>query len=211
MVLHLLLRPLPLLLPIAASWWLVRTVGPWQAVLANAVLAALLVASGVLLLRTTRVGELSWRNRLAGVLLPWGYRFSGHLPAIAGTSWLVWTLLAVATALCTNAIDFEDPAAAAAASAADPSIGGLSFLLLLAWIGNGGLLLQTLGNRGGSRSLRRLQALFAVMLAVSIVLRCTGHTGFATLLAGGPPLAIGLVYGGYFGLLLLAGRNARWN
>ncbi len=206
MVVHLLLRPLPLLLPIASSWWLARTLGPWQAVLASAVLAAALVAVGVLLLRSTRVGELTWRNRTAGLLLPWGYRFGGQLPTIAGTSWLVWTLLAAATALSTHSVG-RDPVTATTA----PATGGLSVLLLLAWIANGGLLLYTLGHRGGSRSLRKFQTLLALMLAASIALQCAGYTGFATLLAGGPPLALGLVYGGYVGLLLIVGRNARWN
>lgn len=216
MLLHLLLRPLPLALPIATGWLLGRNLDRWQALGGCAVIAAVLAAVGLLVLRSVRVQELSWRNALAGVLLPWGYRFGGQLGAIVGTSWLVWSLLAGATVLCTAAVDGSPAATAtatAAATSASPVVGGLSFLLLLGWIVNGGLLLYTLGHRSRSRSLQQLQLLVVAVLVASVALHCTGHSELATLLAGGPPLVLGLAYGGYLGLMVLwlFSKNKRWN
>lgn len=203
---YLLLRPLPFVLPIATGWWFGQTCEPWPAVLGCVAIAALVAAVGLLLLSRTRVGELSWRNRLGGLLLPWGYRFGGRLTTIVPVSWLVWSLLAVATVLCTRP---PDPVGAAPGAA--PEVAGLSYLLLLAWVADGGLLLYTLGHRSASRSLRRFQWSLGALIAVSVVLLCSGHSVLATLLAGGPILLLGLWFGGYTGLMLLSGKHTRWN
>src|SRR4051812_19605995 len=56
----------------AAAYGLAVEFGPWPAVLTCSAGAAVGCVAGAVLLRTSGVGRVTWRNRLAGYLIPWG-------------------------------------------------------------------------------------------------------------------------------------------
>jgi len=54
-----------------AAYGLAAEFGPWPAVLTCAAVAAVACAIGAILLRTSTIGQVTWRNSLAGYLIPW--------------------------------------------------------------------------------------------------------------------------------------------
>jgi len=217
MLRHLILV-LRLLPPVATGWLLAQHLSPWAAIGLSFVTAAALCLTGFACLRQVRVGELSWRNHLAGWLLPWGYRLGrGQLARIVVISWLVWSLLATAAVWAGGARwpDAADTVPTAVASG--PDAPG-SVLLLLAWIVDGVLLWLVLGAGGGigfanaqDRTRLRVVLVLGALLVGSLVLFFTAHVTLALWVAGGPPLLVGLCYGVFMGVVVLAGRKARWN
>lgn len=217
--LYLLRRALSVILPLLVGWALIQSLPCWLALLTAALLAAALSLAGALLLHNCAVGQITWRNRLAGWLLPWGYTLGrGQLKGIALVSGTVWTLLAagaifatmVTPSTATVAVQGAPPAATVPMSA---------WWLLLAWIVDGGCVLYLLGLtlknslRGSSSGATVRKLLFALgaMLVSSLALQLGGYTGLAVLIAGGPPLVIGGFYGLFVLAMLTFGRNARWN
>lgn len=208
--------------PLATGYWLLEVLSPWLAVVAAAAIAVGTCGLGALLLRSTVTGSITWRNHLAGWLLPWGYFLGrGQLPGITAACSTIWTLLATSSivARATSAAPTAALPATAAATAATPAEPTMPWLLVVAWVVNGAAMLYLLktvltafgpGTRAGM-SLWRFIAVLAALIAGSVVLQLSGNTGLATLVAGGPPLLVG----GFFGLWMLAmivfGRNARWN
>jgi hypothetical protein len=76
----------------AAAYALAVESGPWPAVLTCAAVAAVACTVGAILLRTSTIGRVTWRNRLAGYLIPWGWRLNrGKLWPLPVISWAVWT------------------------------------------------------------------------------------------------------------------------
>jgi hypothetical protein len=51
----------------------------------------------------------------------------------------------------------------------------------------------------------------AALVAASVALQLFGFTGWAVLVAGGPTALAGLGYGLFLAVLLIFGRNSRWN
>ncbi len=199
------------LLSVAAvgCWWLVSQ---FESLLVGAVLAALaLVAciAGVVLLRTSEVGRVTWKNRVAGWLIPWGWRInSGKLWPAAVVSWVVWMLVWAAVTVLT-------PPGVEPLSAWDVAT---RILLGVAWMIDGlalgyliGTLRQHFSTGSGGWSLRVITALLTTMIAVSVALHLFGLTTAGFLVAGGPPLLVGGGYGLFLAALLLFGRNSRWN
>lgn len=193
-----------------------RTVlSPWLAWLATVGIGAVLAVLGALVLRTVEVGERSWKNRLAGHLLPWGYHLGGgSLPGLVLGCIGVWAGL-VAAVLLSSA-----PVAAVVAPnqpAAAPA--GTSPWLVLAWIVVGAFLLWMIGQlrrfyQPGSsvtRSQGKLVLVVAAMLVGSVALYLFGHPGLAMVVVGGPTLVVGGGYALFIGFILLFGRNMRWN
>lgn len=178
--------------------------GPWPAFLACAVVSAVACDAGAILLRTSGVGRVTWKNRLAGFLIPWGWRLNrGKLWPVPLISWTVWTAVSGAAVLLLSASD-------------QPSL-GMRAALLAAWVIDAAALVYLLGTISqatpGSRagSLWKLVAVTAGLLSASVGLYLGGRTATALVVGGGPPAA---VVGG-FGLVLLliatVGRNTRWN
>jgi hypothetical protein len=161
-----------------------------------AALAALASLLGALLLRTSAVGTLTWRNVAAGWLLPWGFVLGGgRLPRIATMS-----------------------AACLAVMGAIGALAGPSHLVAAAWTVDAVALLALLrpfGMQAGNPSARRqlLRPMLAVLglaLAGGLLL-FDGRPGAAALVAGGPLVVGGVIYGSWVVFMLTAGRKGRWN
>ncbi len=215
---HYLRLAIVIALPVAIGRLLLDSMSPWAAVGVAAAIAVASSALGALLLKTATVGRITWRNYVGGWLLPWGYMLGrGRLAGIAAVSAAVWTLLAasaiLATASATGAAPPGPVATVPAAAATTP------WLLVLAWIVNGGALLYVVSllsknyspTSSAARPLRRAIGVLTVLLVASIVMHACGYTTLATWVAGGPLLVLGTFYGLWIALLLILGRNARWN
>lgn len=213
---YLVRRALSLILPLLVGWALIQNLPRWLALLTAAIIAAILSLAGALLLRSCPLGQITWRNRLAGWLLPWGYTLGGgQLGGIALASAAVWTLLAAGAIFATTV----PPAAATPAGQGAPAAPISAWWLLLAWIVDGGGVLYLLGialknslrGSGGGATVRKLLLILVGMLVASLALQLSGYPGLAVLIAGGPPLVIGGFYGLFVLAMLTFGRNARWN
>lgn len=176
--------------------------GPWPAALTCGTVAAVACVIGAILLRTSTIGRVTWRNRLAGHLIPWGWRLNrGRLWPAAVFSWVVWTAVGGAAVLLRSD---------------EPSL-GMRAALLAAWLFDASALVFLLGTivqaTPGSRvgSVWKLVAFITAVLCASVGLYASGRATAALLVGGGPPAVIG----GVFGLVLLifatVGRNTRWN
>jgi hypothetical protein len=203
--------------------------GPWKAIALWAGGVAIVDGAVALLMhRQSPPEKISWINYLAGVVLPWGYRIGrGKLWPIVATSWAIWMLVGI-TAIT---------AAAAARSRAESNVTGptaavinvlphhdtlvLTFLCV-AWLIDGGVLLRCVGllatSANASHVLRSLAVpmlMLSGILIASVALVLSSNTPAAArtalLIAGGPPLFVGVGYGAFVLVLLTAGKNARWN
>ncbi|MFO0982838.1 MAG: hypothetical protein U1E76_14090 [Planctomycetota bacterium] len=203
-----------------ACAWLTARVGAGVAVVLWTVAMTMVCAATALLLERQPAGRVSLVNRVAGLVLPWGYRLGrGRLAPIVVTSCVMWALLGLAATLAVSAHlapRRQPPSAAAGAPA--PSV-LLTSLLYAAWLVDGAALLHLIGVMASSR--RRLPmavilpalALAAMVLA-SIVLALPtsgGHRPLALLIAGGPPLLIGLSYGAFVLVMVVFGRHTSWH
>ncbi|MBL9078439.1 MAG: hypothetical protein JNL08_13095 [Planctomycetes bacterium] len=212
---YLFYRSLPFAAVIGLTLGLRSVLNPWLALLVAAVVGLALAGLGALLLRTARVGEVTWRNRAAGMLLPWGFLFCrAGLPGMVVGSSLVWTALA-------GVVLLGHAPAPAAPSPAQPVAGaaGVSWWLVAAWILNGACLLYTVSvliknwapGVTSNRSLVKVVGVLALLLVGSIVLHLNGFGMPALLVAAGPTLGVGGVYLLFVAAMVLFGRNARWN
>ena len=208
-------RLLPFAVVVAVTLGMRAVMSPWLAWLATIGVGALLAVLGALVLRTTKVGELTWKNRLAGHLLPWGYHLGGgSLPGLVLGCVVVWAAVAAAVLLAS-----APGAAVAAPNQPAAATVGASPWLLLAWIVDGAFLLWMVGQlrkhyqpgTSVTRSQGKLVLTVAAMLVGSVVLHLLGRPGFALLVVGGPVLVVGGGYALFLGVILLFGRNMRWN
>lgn len=202
-------------------WMLVKRLGPWPAFGAWAGIMALCCTASALLLRTAALGEISWKNRVAGSFLRWGYSIGkGQLPAIALASWSMWVLMALGVVLAMR------PGGAIAGmgdgTATPAGIGESAqwrYVLFAAWATNAACLLYVAGvwvknfsgNSGGGKSLWPVMGFLLLLLVASIGLRLAGHLRTAAMVAAGPILVVGIGYAAFLVVMLTAGRNARWN
>lgn len=198
--------------------WLSARIGPWPMLGSWAGVAALVCSLSAWLLTTVQTGEVGWKNRLAGYVLPWGYKlFDGRLGWIAFASWSVWVLLGLAAVLPTL-LGSPKPGPGMA-PATLPGTPQWSLALIIAWVVDGALLLflatTFLKNFGfgssGGQSLFLPMGFLAAMIAGSAVLWSTGHSRLAVAVAAGPTLAAAVAYALFIVLMLIVGRNARWN
>jgi len=158
--------------------------------------AAAVSVLGALLLRTSALGEVTWRNVVAGWLLGWGFTFGGgSLPKITLHSAACLALMGIIGAVT-----------------------GPARLLAAAWTLDAVALLmlfRAYGAQTGNSSARRqlLKPIVAVLgLAVAGgVLALDGRPETAALVAGGPLVAVGVLYGAWLLVLVTAGRKGRWN
>ncbi|VTR94330.1 unnamed protein product [Gemmata massiliana] len=188
----------------AVTCGLATEFGPWPAALSWATVSAIGCSTGAFLLRTSEVGRITWRNHLAGYLIPWGWRLNGgRLWPVPLISWAVWTAVGGAALLLQPV---EEPPAIWA------RVG-----LFTAWAIDTAVLMYLLGtiaqatSRSRVGSLRKILAVIIGVLGASLGLYLGGFTTAALIVAGGPTLVIG----GGFGLVVLifvtVGRNTRWN
>lgn len=186
----------------AAAYGLCVELGPWPAVFTCAAVAAVGCVIGAVLLRTSTIGQVTWRNRLAGYLIPWGWRLNrGRLWPVAVISWVVWTAVSGAAVLL---------------RADEPSL-GMRAALLAAWLIDASALVFLLGTIAqatpGSRlgSIWKLVAFITAVLCASVGLYVAGQATAALIVAGGPPAVIGVVFGLVLLIFATVGRNTRWN
>jgi hypothetical protein len=201
--------------------WLSSALRPWPAVGAWTVgIGAVCVVTALLLSRQP-MGRIGFINRAAGLVLPWGFRIGkGRLWPAVLTSWLIWSAVGAAViALASGGVG-----AGGATDGGSSSFVTLRVLLFLSWLIDGGALLYVVGvaivNRSGSggmkASLLKVTSFLAVVLIASMVLTFTGSGSAARLslalaISCGPPLLFGAGYGVFLGVMLTAGRKARWN
>ncbi|MGL4553310.1 MAG: hypothetical protein ACRC33_19260 [Gemmataceae bacterium] len=180
--------------------------GPTVAGLICAVAAAIACAAGAVLLRTSPVGRVTWRNRAAGNLIPWGWRLNaGRLWPVVVVSWCVWVLIGTAAILLRPGPAEESPGV------------DLRGSLFAAWVVDGATLLYLVGTVRQATPGSRVGPLWAVsasvlaVIAVSVGLYLGDRPEGALLVAGGPPAVVGGLAGGAVLLVVTVGRNARWN
>jgi hypothetical protein len=158
---------------------------------------------GGLAIRSQPIGIVTWAGKLGSTVVQWGFRASnGRLIPAVLISWLVWVVLGAAVILM---LKFRAERSQA--------------LLVLAWAVDAAALLYVIGvmlaNRGSRPgALVVVAGILVAMIAVSALLFRAGGpaaTRLALVIAGGPPLVIGVGYGLFVLLMVTVGRNARWN
>jgi hypothetical protein len=199
---------------IVASVMLTHRIGP---VAAGAVMCAGMgVVCGMIavLFRRTPMGRVTLINYVAAIFLPFGYFIGkGKLAPIVITSWIAWTIVGAASALA--AARGYDPRVVSADG--QRHVTASLVLLIVAWIVDGEAILylsRTVAKRlnvrsAAARKLFRMMAVLAVLIAASAILWSHGLNALALLVAGGPPLFVGGLYGAYFAFVLIA--KPRWN
>lgn len=163
---------------------------------------------GAVLLRTSAVDRITWKNRLAAYLVPWGWRLGGGmLWPIPVASWAVWVAIAAAVFVLLPP-----------AGAAEPGF-GWRISLGVAWAVDSAALMYLVGtirqhysftSGKAGHSLRVICTVLVGLIAVSAVLLAVGWPYLAVAVAGGPPLVVAVGYGLFVGVFLAFG-NGRWN
>lgn len=213
-------RLLPVAIVVAVATGFARVMPLTAAWACTAAVGAACAVTGALVLRSAQVGQISWRNRVAGLLLPWGYVLGrGKLLGIVIACTAIWSALAAAVLLSLVAPEAMPNAGAAPVPTGPAATGAPGPWLLLAWIVDGACLCYLLGtltkyfapHAQVTRTQLKLVLVLVVMIAGSVVLHLTGHGGLALLVAGGPVAVIGGGYGLFLAVILLFGRNVRWN
>ena len=206
---------------VAACGWLATGLGAWKALGVWTVVAGALCAAVAFLMQRQTPEKVTFVNYAAGVVLPWGYRIGrGKLVPIVVTSWAIWTLLGIAVAIAV--VGRRGNASPEAVALGGERSRTVMILLLLSWLIDGAVLLRMIGvvatgtNRSHQlRSLAVPALVLVAMLASSIALVTMNPRPAAArtalLIAGGPPLLLGVAYAVFVVVMVTAGRNARWN
>ena len=148
------------------------------------------------------IGQSTIWGRLGSAFVHWGFRAGrGQLPAALGISLVVWLLIGSTAILAWGAR--TEPRQA---------------LIILAWAANLAVLFYMVGvmlaNPGTSRQLVTVSGVVLGLTVVSAAFwtaRTPGAQRLALLIAGGPVLLVGVVYGLFLLIVVVFGRNARWN
>ncbi|AWM40211.1 hypothetical protein GobsT_13420 [Gemmata obscuriglobus] len=190
----------------AACYGLAEGLGAGPALLLWAAAAAGACVLGAVLLRVSAVGRITWRNRAAGYLIPWGWRLNrGRLWPVAVVSWVVWVAVGAAALLLRPSPGEDGPAV------------GVRIALFAAWAVDAAALVFILGSirqatpGGRVGSLWKLVAVIAGLVGASVALHLGDLSRAALLLAGGPPAVLIVIAALFVGLMMTVGRNARWN
>lgn len=220
MTVKLLLIPAALVLCV----WLTRRLGPWKALCWWVGGMALICAGIALAIRGQEAGRITPLNYLMGYILQWGYRLSnGQLSGIAAISWGIWVLLGAAAIVAAQLHVNVNAAGSLAAAAEWRGPGMVVFsLLAISWIVDGGALLFLLQTFMTSQDGTRLLASAApvmggllLILLTSIALATLWRSPLAAyaalIVAGGPPLLVGIGYGVFVLIIVVSGGHARWN
>lgn len=195
----------PLLLPGALAFGLARLLPLGWAAVAFLAASAGLALVGCFVLRTTAIQQITWRNHLAGHLLPFAQCMGGGTLLRVGASSVLGSAAVGGAVFVWLAL---------AANGTPPG-----WPLALAWLLDLLTLLfvATTTTRSyrfgapGARQARRVLAFVLVQVGVSLALHLTGHPTLAALVAGLPQALLLAWLLLYLGIVLTAGRNARWN
>ncbi|MEO2091380.1 MAG: hypothetical protein ABGY75_18135 [Gemmataceae bacterium] len=164
--------------------------------------------TGTVLIRTSAVGRITWKNRVAAYLVPWGWRLGkGLLWPIPVASWAVWLAVAAVVVVLMPPADVVEPKY------------GWRIALGVGWAVDAAALMYLVGTlrqhysftsgRAG-HSLRVVSLVLIGLIAASAAVLAIGWPHLAVMVAGGPPLAVGVVYGLFVVAMLVFG-NGRWN
>lgn len=197
-------------------YWLAGRYGSTAGILVWASVVTLGCAGIAILLAKQKGERITIVNRLAGFALPWGYRVGrGRLPAIATISAALW----IATgAFAVFALGGSDPAAPATPTTQAPSFART--LLAIAWLVDGLVLLrfaqvwftrQSPIQKGGLRFVLGLSLLVTISVVLFSISTNSAGIWLALAIAGGPPFFVGGGYLLFLLVVLLFGRNMRWN
>jgi hypothetical protein len=209
---------------LAAAWGcalMAGRLGPWKAMAIWAAVMGVLCAGIALAISRQSAGKITVLNYLMGYVLQWGYRIGkGKLSKIAMISWIIWMLVGTAAVLATrvHATTF------AAGSGTEPQGRGTAVMVLLtlSWIIDGAALCYLLGVVATSGKHNRLLGSLGPVMGV-LLLMIGGSAGLvlynhspaaakiALLIAGGPVLLVGLLYGVFMVVIVVSGRKTRWN
>jgi hypothetical protein len=190
----------------AACYFAAGLLGGWATLIVWMGVAAVACMAGVGLLLTSYVGQITWKNRLAGYLVPWGWGLNrGRIWPVAVFSWVVWVALG-GTAVLLRPVEGGEELGI-----------GLRVGLFLAWVTDSAVLVYLIGvisqtrSGGGARFLWIIGAVVAGIIGSSVMLYLDG-SAITALGVAGYPLLVGV---GVVGCLVLLftpfGRNARWN
>jgi hypothetical protein len=185
-----------------SCYFLAELLGPWLVFLIWGTVAAVGCAVGTVLLRTSKIGQITWKNWVAGYLIPWGWRLNrGQLWPIPFISWSVWMVIGMSAVLLQQGGErIEFRIALYASWAAQAS--ALLFIL-------GSIRQATPGGR--TRSMWKLVAILSLLIVVSLGLYLNSMPNAALIVAGGPVLVAGVCVGAVLLVFATVGRNARWN
>jgi hypothetical protein len=222
MRLHTLLdRLLMCSLTVLVCVWLVLTAGPWAAIGLWAAAIGAICGTVALLMHLQEPGRRSVINRMAGLILPWGYAIGrGKLLPIVIESWFRWVLVGAAVVLLTahgNPESGLDPSRLRSSRSAI-----VTLLLFLSWVIDGAVVLRLVTIAATRARPRRLPASIlgpiagiGAMIAASVSLTVFGHnpglTALALLIAAGPLVVVGGGLGLMFLVMVTFGRHTRWN
>jgi hypothetical protein len=153
-------------------------------------------------------GSATALNRLAAVVLPWGYGLGdGRLTYVAIESWLRWSLFGIAIVVASSRAAYVGSVV-------------LTALLAFSWIVDGALIFHLLTlfiTRANANPAGTITAAVAVvlLLATSVGLTATagsaGPAKLALAASGAPVVLVGGAYLVALLLMLAGGGNARWN
>ena len=206
---------LSLLIPSVLGWLVGRKCGIVSTLLTGLVISTGCSLLGVWLLNQVAEGELSWKNWLAGWLLPWGYRaFPSNLNGIGFVSAVVFFCLfafglflsqGLGTRLRSEPSNWTGPVG--------------TWLLFGSWVANGLVLLFLLNQFTNYRDLSDgpgiplviTMTIVALVIAISCGCRHLGYPGWALLVSGGPLLTAIVLYGLFVAVILFSGTTTRWN
>lgn len=199
--------------------WLTSRVGPWAAAGLWSAAVVLVCSGSAILLHRQAPGRISVINRIAGLVLPWGYRIGrGRLVPIVVTSCVVWMLVGLGASLAMAGYLARDQAPPGLSADAGKPSALVMTLLYLSWLVDGALLMRMIGI-AAARHDRVPTSVWVLILALTamigisavVALRGDGNPARALLIAGGPPLLIGGGYGVFMLVIVLVGRKTRWN
>jgi hypothetical protein len=193
------------------TWALATVAGPWVGFVIWAMAIGVGCAVGAFLLSRAPAEQITWRNRVAGFLLPWGYALGrGKLAPIGAAAWAIWVLIGLGAVLV-----FRSAHPAGAVQAAAPSAAGAHWViagcLFACWALYGALILRLIGHTSGRQRMLKPIGVMLVLVGVSVALWLNGRPGTALVLAAAPIVAIGGGYGLLLCVMLASGRKARWN
>jgi hypothetical protein len=204
------------LLAVLGGYLLAPRIGAWLTLAGVAALATLAAVAGGHLLKTSTVSKITWKNRLAGFMVPWGWKLAnGKLGRAQIASAAIWTLLGGAGVMLASG-----PTSVSISSSGTmrfPNV--VTALLALAWIIDGAAVVYLLSTMlknfdvasPQALSLIKVMALCVAILLGSLLLWTLGHPYIALLIAGGPPMALAVFFGLFIFIMLTAGKNVRWN
>lgn len=207
-------------LAVLAGWMLVPMMGAWPTLGLAALIAGVSVLVGGYLLKTSTLSTVTWKNRVAGYTIPWGWTLAnGLLGRAMVASFVVWIALAGVGVLL-RAGPTVQPFATSTHSATFWNL--ITLLLAVAWLVDGAALLYFVGvkvksgpgNSSHHKTIFKAIALASTLLVVSVTLYLLGWPVTALIVAGGPPAAIASVYGLFLGVifcLMASGKKIHWN